>query len=104
MFDAELQEMFGDRYIDATKKPIKKKEVTDDFDTDIDPDALDRVLEAAEWHRVLNTVKWTGTFGALALLIFNWMQTGLMDPAAAIPSMCACTLLVGFGVGKNIKK
>ena len=101
-FDEDLQRMFGDRYTDVTKETVKQKEVADDFD--IDPDTLDRVLRAAEWHRLLNAVKWTGAFGALALLIFNWMQTSLMDPAVAIPSMCACTLLMGFGVGKNLKK
>lgn len=41
---------------------------------------------------------------ALCLLIFYWQQTGLMDPAAALPSMLTCMLLAGVGIGKVITK
>lgn len=43
-------------------------------------------------------------FGGLNLLIFYWQQTGLMDASIAMPSMCVCAALAGFGVGKNFAK
>lgn len=53
------------------------------------------------FDRLKGCAKWAVTFGSLSMLIFYWQQTGLMDPAAAVPSMCACTCLAGFGVGKH---
>lgn len=50
--------------------------------------------------RLKGCAKWAVTFGSLSMLFFYWQQTGLMDPAAAVPSMCACTCLAGFGVGR----
>jgi hypothetical protein len=60
-----------------------------------DPNWLDRLKACA---------KWALTFSALCCLFFYWQQTGLMDPAAAVPSMLTCTLLVGWGVGRNATK
>lgn len=45
--------------------------------------------------------KWSVGFGGLCLLLFYWQQTGQMEPSAAVPSMCACAALAGWGVGKN---
>jgi len=59
------------------------------------PDYMDRLRASA---------KWALTAGGLCGLFFYWQQTGLMDPAAALPSMLACTLLGGWGVGKNATK
>lgn len=56
-----------------------------------DPDWLDRLKSAAKWM-----LPWS----ALCLLVFYWQQAGLMDSAAAVPSMCFCTLMAGFGAGK----
>ena len=53
------------------------------------------------FDRLKGCAKWAVTFGSLSMLIFYWQQTGLMDPAAAVPSMCACTCLAGYGVGKH---
>lgn len=47
------------------------------------------------------SVKWVGLFAGLCLLFFYWQQTGQMEPSAAVPSMCVCTALAGFGCGKN---
>lgn len=54
------------------------------------------------FDRLKGCAKWAVTFGGLSMLFFYWQQTGLMDPAAAVPSMCACTCLAGYGVGKNV--
>lgn len=54
--------------------------------------------------RLKGCTKWAMTFGCLTMLFFYWQEAGLMAPAAAVPSMCACTCLAGFGVGKNALK
>ena len=51
--------------------------------------------------RLKGCAKWAVIFGGLTMLFFYWQQVGMMDPAAAVPSMCACTCLAGFGVGKS---
>lgn len=70
-----------DKPINAQWEPIKP-----------DPNWLDRLKSATKW-----TLPWS----ALCLLVFYWQQTSLMDPAAAVPSMCFCTLMAGFGIGKH---
>lgn len=47
-------------------------------------------------------VKWAGLFGGLSLLVFYWQQAGLMASSIAVPTMCVCTALAGWGVGKNV--
>lgn len=44
------------------------------------------------------------TFGGLNILIFYWAQAGLMDASVAVPSMCVCAALAGYGVGKAFAK
>ena len=60
-----------------------------------DPNWLDRLK---------GCVKWAALFSGLCGLIFYWQQTGLMDPAAAMPSMLTCMLLTGVSIGKNTLK
>lgn len=43
-------------------------------------------------------------FGGLNLLIFYWQQTGLMADSIAVPSMCVCAALAGWGVGINFAR
>lgn len=60
------------------------------------------VKPAPNWLDNLKAcAKWTAGFGGLCLLLFYWQQTGQMEPSAAVPSMCVCTALAGFGIGKN---
>ena len=54
--------------------------------------------------RVKNAAKWSVLFGSLCFLFFYWQQTGLMAPAAAVPSMLTCMLCAGVSVGKNLTK
>lgn len=59
------------------------------------PNTLDKLKAAAKGSLMSSS---------LCLLIFYWQQTGLMDPAAALPSMLACMLLTGVSIGKVITK
>ncbi len=43
-------------------------------------------------------------FGGLSFLIFYWKEAGLMASSIAVPSMCICTALAGWGCGKNVSK
>lgn len=44
--------------------------------------------------------KWLGIFGGLSCLVFYWEQAGLMASSIAVPTMCVCTALGGWGLGK----
>ena len=109
LFDEELQGIFGSRYSDAGAAPVNKK---------VEPakPAMERVdpLAPAKWAppkptpdwlaRLKTSATWTALYSGLCVLIFYWQQTGLMEPAAAMPSMLTCTLLIGVSVGKVMKK
>lgn len=84
--DIGLKAVFGDRFHDATK------------DTPMDAEA-----EPAEekTDNLKSRVKWGVGFGSLCLLIFYWQQAGLVDPSVALPCMCVCAALAGYGVGRN---
>lgn len=58
------------------------------------PNSMDRLKACA---------KWVMLFGGLSFLLFYWEQAGLMASSIAVPSMCICTMLAGWGVGKNAK-
>ena len=49
--------------------------------------------------RLKGCAKWALIFGGLTFLFFYWQEAGLMDPMAAVPSMCACTGLGGLKIG-----
>ena len=115
VFDEDLQHIFGSHYTDATAAPVKKvnptpakKAPAQATEKVQDAEAIPGwfpVKKAPDWQdRLKNSAKWSLTFGALSVVIFYWQQTGLMDPAAAVPSLYACALLAGWGVGKNAKK
>lgn len=57
-----------------------------------EPNMFDRLKECA---------KWALCCGGLNVLFFYWQQTGQMLPSAAVPSMCVCFAIMGFGIGKN---
>jgi hypothetical protein len=76
----EVKPTGKDKPIAAQWEPIKP-----------DPNWLDRLKGAAKWM-----LPWS----ALCLLVFYWQQADLMASAAAVPSMCFCTMMAGFGAGK----
>lgn len=60
-----------------------------------EPNFLDNLRECA---------KSTLLFACLSCLVFYWEQAGLMASSIAVPSMCVCTALVGWSIGKFAKR
>ena len=58
------------------------------------PNWMDK-LKASVFHVLL--------YGGLSILVFYWNEAGLMDSSIAVPTMCVCTALAGFGVGVNVR-
>lgn len=123
--DEGLKAVMGGRFHDATRavealasvaaaekngapaaKPVKAAEEKPARKSNTVPAALwEPVKPDPNWlDRLQACAKSTGLFGALCALFFYWQQTGLMDPAAAMPSMCACCLLAGLSIGKHATK
>lgn len=109
LFDEELQGIFGNRYSDASATPLNKEaKKAEPARKRVDPLAPAKWAPpkpAPDWLAKLKTsAKWTALYAGLCVLVFYWQQTGLMDPAAALPSMLACTLLAGVSIGRVVKK
>lgn len=124
--DVGLKGIFGDRFHDATSgaQQSKKQETThtsapvkaEQSGAHKRTKSFEDVKssEDAKWEPVKAVPNWTDNlmncaksallFGGLNLLIFYWQQTGLMAESIAVPSMCVCAFLAGFGVGKHIVK
>lgn len=112
LFDEELQGIFGSRYSDESTAQVKKAEKAEPAK----PAEKKRVdpLAPAKWappkpapdwlDKLKMSVKWVGLYSGLCVLFFYWQQSGLMDPAAALPSMLACTLLAGVSIGRVVTK
>lgn len=60
-------------------------------------------VKARNWmDRLAGCVKDTFPFGVLSCLFFYWQQTQQMLPSAAMPCICACMVLAGIGIGRNL--
>lgn len=81
--------------VEAPAKKIDRKAPAKWAPPKPDPNWMDHLKAAA---------KWAATFGGTGSLFFYWQQTGLMDPAAAMPSIVVCALLTGLGIGKHLMK
>ena len=113
LFDEELQGIFGNRYSDASAAPVNKEAKKAEPDKQVEKKRVDP-LAPAKWAppkpapnwlaKLKMSAKWTGLYAGLCVLVFYWQQTGLMDPAAALPTMLACTLLAGVSIGKVVTK
>ena len=120
--DEGLKAIFGDRFHDETaQRPTVAAEKTESTNTTRTekaaqnpvnkPTEVNKVNGDAKWQpakpapnwldNLKACAKWAVGFGSLCLLFFYWQQTGQMAASAAVPSMCVCTALAGFGVGKN---
>ena len=62
------------------------------------------VKEANWMDNLKSCVKSMAVFGGLSFLIFYWQQAGLMASSIAVPSMCVCTALAGFGAGRTVRR
>lgn len=114
--DDGLKAVMGAKFHDATKDPApaKKPAPTPVKAVEVKPEKKTHTVPVALWEpvkpdpnwmdRLRACVKWTSIFGGLGLLFFYWQQTGLMDPAAALPSMIVCALMGGLSIGVNATK
>lgn len=112
--DEGLKAIMGSRFQDATNEPapvkpaapvapepVKKAKHVVPADTagwepvKSEPNFMDKLMACAKWSLI---------FGALCSLFFYWQLTGHMDATAAVPSMLACALLLGWNVGKAATK
>lgn len=78
----------------AEAKPKKKR--NEPIDAEYEPIA-NSWLDSPE----IRCIKWFVFFAGVEYIVFYWFQTGQMELSAAMPSMIACALLAGIGVGKN---
>jgi hypothetical protein len=78
----------------ADAKPKKKR--NEPIDAEYEPVA-NSWLDSPE----IKCIKWFVFFAGIEYIVFYWFQTGQMELSAAMPSMIACALLAGIGVGKN---
>lgn len=119
LFDPELASMV--RFQDATQATEKPKATRKAANTTTEEKVAQKPAQKptkginaakdAKWEPVKSDPDWMDSlkacakvvtmFGALSLLVFYWQQTGQMADSAAIPSLCACCLFAGLGVGKN---
>lgn len=116
--DEGLKAIMGARFYDATSgdpAPVKKAEPVPVKVAEAKPEKKKTgTVPAALWEpvkpdpnwmdRLQACVKWAAVFGGMGSLFFYWQQAGLMDPAAAMPSIVVCALLGGLSVGINATK
>lgn len=114
--DEGLKAVMGDRFHDATTgepAPAKKATPVQPVEERPTRQTVKKVLPAKwappkpdpNWmDRLQACTKWAAIFGGMGTLFFYWQQAGLMDPAAAMPSMIACALLGGLSIGRNAVK
>lgn len=116
--DVGLKKIMGEHFIDETTEKPKAAKTTPKAENPakavkapaVEPDDS-KVAPDAEWKpvkpapdffdRLKACAKSALLFGGLTLLFFYWQQTGQMEASAAVPSMCVCTCLAGWGVGRN---
>jgi hypothetical protein len=108
--DEGLKGIFGERFHDATQEPPRMQ------NTDTPKEAYKPARKPmdAPWEPVKSDPNWldnlkacakhTAIFGGLSFLVFYWQQAGLMDSSIAVPTMCICTALAGWGCGRNVHR
>lgn len=106
VFDEGLQKIFGTRYQDGSneKQVAKEKHSRKQTTREAQDAQWEAMDEMCFMDKLFAAGKCALIFGGLTLLFFYWQQTGQMQPSAALPCMCACTLMVGWGIGKHVAK
>ena len=111
--DIGLKAVMGDRFHDENKKPMveafpkEPSTVTKVMQktTEKAVDASCAPVKEPNWmDNLKNCAKAVVLFGGLSFLIFYWQQAGLMAESIAVPSMCICTALAGFGAGRTVRR
>lgn len=102
VFDEGLQGIFGNRYQDGSGKCQPVKKASPKMQSNGEPqDAIWKPVKEKHFpDKLLDAGKNALIYGGLSFLFFYWQQTGQMEPSAAVPCMCACTMMVGWGIGK----
>lgn len=113
--DIGLKAIMGNRFQDTTKpmvEPIStkstnttqaEKKVQKPINKAVDTQWEPVRPEPNQMDKLKACAKSVLLFGGLSFLIFYWQQLGLMASSIAVPSMCVCTALAGWGVGKNAR-
>jgi hypothetical protein len=117
--DIGLKQIMGDRFHDeTTEKPTAVKVTPNTSNTTRTAKAAQKPnsrptndkerqperYELSFTQKLMACAKTAGVYAALSLLFFYWQQSGQMEPSAAVPSMCACTAMVGYTYGKVFAK
>ena len=110
--DIGLKGIFGDRFHDETEG-VSKKETTTTPKAEKPVQKPKLKARDAEWEpqphapTQMEKIKACGKnailFGGLSLMFFYFQQSGQMAMSAAMPCICACCILLGLGVGKNVR-
>ena len=104
IFSGEERELHPDTVHVTLGKGISKKEIPTQKVKDKPVEAQWEPVKEHSWmDNLKNCVQWVIGFGGLSFLLFYWEQAGLMAESIAIPSMCLCTALAGWGLGKNVR-
>ena len=115
IFSGEERELHPDTVhvtLGQPKKAISKKETTTTTQAQKDPHKPTHNFKDGKWEPVKERTwmdnlkdcgKWVIGFGGLSFLLFYWEQAGLMAESIAVPCMCLCTALVGWGAGKTVR-
>lgn len=59
--------------------------------------------EPTQMEKIKACAKDALLFGGLSLMFFWFQQSGQMAMGASMFCICACCILLGFGVGKNVR-
>lgn len=116
IFSGEERELHPDTVhvtLGQPSKAISKKETTTtthaEKNAQKDPHKPTHNFDGKSWEPIKEHTwadslkegtKWVAVFGGLSVLVWYWQVSGLMDSSVAVPTMCACTALAGWNLGK----
>lgn len=107
IFSGEKRELHPDTVhvtLGKPQKAISKMETTTQKGKDKPVEAQWEPVKERNWmDNLKDCSKWVIGFGGLSFLLFYWEMAGLMAESIAVPSMCLCTALAGWGVGKTVR-
>ena len=106
--DTELKAMFGEKFRDkteVTENPNKVDEEPEMVVINGSGNSVKVNIGNLGFFKMLGMfLKPVFVFGGMAMLVYYWQNADLMDVSVAIPTMCAFTALMGYGIGKVVNK
>lgn len=104
IFSGEDKPLHPDTVHITLGKGVSKKETTTQKAKEKPVEAQWEPVKERNWmDKLKDTAKWVIGFGGLSFLLFYWEQAGLMAESVAVPCMCLCTALAGWGAGKTVR-